>query len=261
MNYESYEDLNNAKSTILSLLKTKYGDLTDDYDENVDDEADKKMNDVIKQLNIATSSTFQMIPFIKKEVDKIDRVKIGEQQAISRYGNPKFDKKTKDPVMEDVFGDVITTGNSYYRNVNSLLSFNQHTLTLSTAVTNANRIFQTLIQNIGYVEPQTIDIYNQTFTKFEKVFDELFQISVVQGNLTVIMKDGNQNEFDKQNLKNEFNNAINQKIKLEEYDDLVRHNYNYKSSTVASKKKKYNNDDEEDDEDDDDDDRYLEDDD
>ena len=51
MNYETYEDLNKAKKRIMSLMKTKYGDVGDDYQESVDTDADGKMNNIIKQLN------------------------------------------------------------------------------------------------------------------------------------------------------------------------------------------------------------------
>jgi hypothetical protein len=66
MNFEDYEDLNKAKQKIMSLLKTKYGDMGDDYQESVDADADGKMNNIIKQLDEAHSHSFNIIPFIKK---------------------------------------------------------------------------------------------------------------------------------------------------------------------------------------------------
>lgn len=240
MNYEEYDDLNKAKQQILKMMQTKYGDADEEYEEEVDTDADKRMNDIISQLNTAISSSFQMIPFIKHEEDKTRQGVVGSRPSLTKNGKARKDRNG-DVIYEDVLGDILVEGNSYYRNVNSLLSFNQQTLTLSNALTNLNRIFKTLIQDIGYVEPSTIDTYTKTYDKYERVFNELNQVAVVQGTLKVIMKDGEQNEFDKKNLITEFNNAIAENNELIKYNNMVHHNYNYKSNTIANKKQTYIN--------------------
>jgi hypothetical protein len=236
MNYETYEDLNKAKQKIMSLLQTKYGEDNSDYKEDTDTDADGKMNNIIKQLNDSTSSSFQMIPFIKKEILTMKVPMFDED------GDPVMKRRRgKAPPQQDE-EDVLYPGNSYFRNANSFLSFNQQTLNLSNSLTNMNRIFKNLIKDIGYVEPQTIDLYNQSYDKFIGVFEQLNSIAVTDGALRVIMKDGQKSEFDRPNLINEFNNAIAEKFKLEEYNDMVKHTYNYKNVNVTkSKSKSYEN--------------------
>ena len=74
------------------------------------------------------------------------------------------------------------------------------------------------------------------------VRDQLKNIVVYDDQLKVIMKDGEQNEHDKNNLINEFNNAMNEQVELEKFNDVINHNYNYKSKTVSVRKNKsYNN--------------------
>ena len=254
MNYENYDDLYKAKKRIMSLMKTKYGDLGDDYQESVDIDSDGKMNNIIKQLNEAHSHSFNMIPFIKKEADRIETVIIGQKPKLTKKGKPYHDNQGN-VIYEDETDDVLVTGKSYFRNVNALVAFNQQVLSLSSSLTSANRIFRKLIDDIGYVEPQTLDLYKQSYDKYLTVFNELNQIAVVEGKLKVIMKDGEQNEFDRNQLINEFNNARLETIELVKFNDVVRHNYNNKSSTVSvkknnptvgmnSKRNYYNNDDE-----------------
>jgi len=200
MNYENYEDLNKAKKRIMSLMKTKYGDVGEDYQESVDTDADEKMNNIIKQLNGAQTHAFNMIPLIKLKS---------------------------------------STGNAYYRNEQSIMVFNQHVLSLSTSLTYVNRIFRTLIDDIGYVEPETLDIYKKSFDTFMRDFSKLNHIANVNGVLTITMSKGSQNEFDNNQVINEFNNAMLETDELVKFNDVIRHNYNYKSLTVSAKKNNY----------------------
>ena len=238
MNYENYEDLNNAKKRIISLMKTKYGEEGEEYQESDDTDADSKMNSIIKQLNDATSYSFNMIPFIKKEADKVREVKPGNQIPIlNKNGSHKKNNRGQ-YMYEDETEHQLVVGNAYYRNVNSLLAFNQQVLNLSNSLTSANRIFIKLIDDIGYVEPQTLDIYKQSYDKYIKTFGELNQIAVTNGQLKVIMKEGDQNEFDKNQLINEFDNARLESLELVKFNDVVRRTYNYKSNTVSVRKNK-----------------------
>ena len=252
MNYEEYEDLNKAKRIILQMMQTKYGDNDEEYEEEQDTDADKQMTNIIKYLTDATTSSFQMIPFLKVEKTKTKPVAIGQKPRLDRNGNEKTNKNGE-VLFDYVYEDQEVEGNTYYRNVNALLSFNQQTLNLSNALTNLNRIFKNLIQDIGYVEPSTIGTYNKIFDKFGRVFEELKDIAVVQGKLKIIAKDGEQNEFEKKNLIHEFQNALLENDELIKYDNMVRHNYNYKNNNMTIKKSTYtksnntNNDDYEDD--------------
>lgn len=236
MNYESYEDLNKAKARIMSLMKTKYGEIGEDYLEHVDKDADGQMNDIIKQLNDATSHSFNMIPFIKKEADRVREVATGNEIPVLKKNGEQKKNNKGELLWEDEYREEITPGNAYYRNVNSLLAFNQQVLNLSNALTSANRIFRKLIDDIGYVEPQTLDIYKQSYDKYMKTFGELNHIAVVNGQLKVIMKEGDQNEFDREQLLNEFNNARLESLELVKFNDVIARTYNYKSSTVGVKK-------------------------
>ena len=243
MNYEDYEDLNKAKKRIMSLLKTKYGEVGDVYSEKADTDADGQMSDIIKQLDSATSLSFQMIPFIRKEADRVREVYTGRQLPVYRNDGITQKKNNKGELMwEDETEEEVTPGNAYYRNVNSLLAFNQHVLSLSNVLTSVNRIFRKLIDDIGYVEPPTLDLYKQSYAKFLGVFSKLYQIAVINGQLKVIMKEGGQNEFDKDQLINEFNNARMETVELVKFNDVIKRTYNYKSNTVGVKKNGVSND-------------------
>ena len=68
MNHEDFENLNRAKQKIVYLLKTKYGDVSNEYRESSDTDTDSKMNSIIKLLTDSTSYAFQMIPYVKQNV-------------------------------------------------------------------------------------------------------------------------------------------------------------------------------------------------
>lgn len=209
MNYENYADLNNAKKQIMNLLKTKYGDIGEDYEEQTDTDSDRQMNNIIKFLNDAITYSFQMIPFIKKEADKTDK------------------------------RNRIIIGQSNYRNANALLSFNQFTLNLSNTLTNLNRIFKSLISNIGYVEPQTIDLYNQSYDKYVRVYSDLERLVIDNmGQFKIKMKAEITQDTFEYNISREFNNVIAENRELVKYNDIVKHTYNFKNNTVLIKKNK-----------------------
>ena len=89
MNYENYEDLNNAKKRIISLMQTKYGEEGSEYQESDDTDADSKMNSIITQLDNATTYSFNMIPFIKKEKGSMAHVATGNQvPVLNQDGSP-----------------------------------------------------------------------------------------------------------------------------------------------------------------------------
>jgi hypothetical protein len=253
MNYENYEDLNNAKKRIISLMQTKYGEEGEEYQESDDTDADSKMNSIITQLNNATSYSFNMIPFIKKEKDSMTQIATGNQVPVfNSDGSPSqvpvlnkngtHKKNTRGDLMfkdeyEDEYEDVVVKrGNAYYRNVNSLLAFNQQVLNLSNSLTSTNKIFIKLIDNIGYVEPQTLDNYKESYDKYIKTFDQLYQIAVIDEQLKITMKEGDQNEFDRNQLINEFDNARLESLELVKFNDIVRRTYNYKSNNVSKMK-------------------------
>jgi hypothetical protein len=83
-----------------------------------------------------------------------------------------------------------------------------------------------------------MDLYRKSYNKFNSVFDQLLDIAVRDDQLRVIMKDGEQNEHDRNNLINEFNNAMKEQVELVKFNDVINHNYNYKSKTVSSRKNK-----------------------
>ena len=89
-----------------------------------------------------------MIPFVKKEADRIETVIIGQTPRLTKKGKPYHDNQGN-VIYEDETDDILVTGKSYYRNVNSLVAFNQQVLGLSNSLTSANRIFRKLIDDIG----------------------------------------------------------------------------------------------------------------
>jgi len=239
MNYEDYEDLNKAKKRIMSLLKTKYGDVGIEYSEQVDTDADGQMSNIIKQLDSATSLSFQMIPFIRKEADRVREVYTGDQVPVYRNDGITQRKNNKGELMwEDETEEEVTPGNAYYRNVNSLLAFNQHTISLSNILTSMNRIFIKLIDDIGYVEPPTLDLYKKSYEKYLGAFNMLNKITIKDGFLNVMAKDndGEKNEFDRPRLIYEFHNIRMETHELVKFHNVIDRTYNYKSNTVGVKK-------------------------
>ena len=69
------------------------------------------------------------------------------------------------------------------------------------------------------------------------------QITTNDGILKVLIKDkdGPLNEFDKNQLINEFNNARLESTELVKFNDVIARTYNYKSSTVGVKKNRVSN--------------------
>jgi hypothetical protein len=234
MNYESYEDLNNAKKRIMSLLKTKY--VNEEYQESNDTDADVMMNKIINLINNVTTHAFQMIPFVKKNADRIDpNAVIGTELVVDKNGNQVFDKKTGLPKYKNIRGELFIQGASYFRNVTSQLAFNQNVLSISNLLTNVNRIFIKLINDIGYVEPHTMDLYKQAFDKYIPVYYQLINVAADDGQLKITVKDGEQNEFDRNLLIREFDNAMKEHQELEKFNNVIKHTYNY----VSAKKKNH----------------------
>jgi hypothetical protein len=232
MNYESYEDLNNAKRRIMSLMKTKYSN--EEYQESDDTDADGMMNNIINLINTSTSHSFQMIPLINKTKNKIKPRIIRIDPVFDEDGDPVYnDDESR---AETIVYEPQKPSASYYRNVNSLISFNQHMLQLSTSLTTINRIFIKLIYDIGYVEPETLELYKKSYVKFAQTFQQLKDIVVYNGYFKVTVNNGEANEHEKNNIINEFDNVMKEHTELDKFNIAINHTYNYTSKQVSAKK-------------------------
>ena len=200
MNHIMYEDLNNAKEKVLYLLNLKYSENVDDFnnDSTTNSNVENSFDKIISMLEFGSQSIFQMFTFIRK-------------------------KNTR-------------RAEKYFRNVNAYVSFNDKIFSLSKSMKNINRLFQTIIKDIGFVEPENITLYKEAYETFNRHFDELNDIIKTNGEFK-IEHVNEENEIERQNLIDEIKTIDNEKITLDKYNQEITNNYNYTSANIKTNKK------------------------
>jgi hypothetical protein len=168
MEYEEYEDLNKAKQKILYLMSVKYNSASNvEAHETDNSNADNIMINIIKWLNNCNTHLFQMLTFTKKERDTEEDETV-EIPMLNKDGSHKKNSRGK-PQYENVLtGNKIITsyGALYFRSQATYMNFNQYVFNTVETLQNINRSFFELLPNIGFVEPENIDIYNTSFQKY-----------------------------------------------------------------------------------------------
>jgi hypothetical protein len=239
MNYEEYEDLNKAKKKILDLMKMKYSDPANvDAHEDDNSNADDSMAGLIKKLGIINGYMFQMLTFVRQlpdyEADEKVRFPLFEKDGVTpqvdQHGNVIYAKK------ETKTGNKITVeGALYFRSATSYVNFNQYVFSTVEIVQSINKTFEELIKNIGHVEPDTMNVFNEAITKYFTLFLEWQHVTTKGGGrefkVTINMGAGGQ---EKTNLQREYNLIVENTDKLDKYYTTVKQTYNYNGSSVGS---------------------------
>lgn len=148
MIHEEVEDLNKAKKKILYLLKLKYN--SDEISENnsvsqTDSNAERGMQNIIRDLNSSISIMTQMIPSTKRGAKKPFKPMFRTQQI--------------------------------------LLTFLNLSLTLENTFKSININFKNIIDTIGYVEPKDIIIFKELVLRANNLYNELISVNIHKGEL------------------------------------------------------------------------------
>jgi hypothetical protein len=238
MEYEEYEDLNKAKQKILYLMSVKYNGASNvEAHETDNSNADNIMINIIKWLNSCNNNIFQMLTFTKKEkdteIDEFDLIPILNNDKITH----KKDSKGRLQYKKVLTGNKIITsyGSLYFRSQATYMNFNQYVYNMVETLQNINRSFFELLPNIGFVEPENIDMYNTSFQKYITLLEEWKQITSRNGRFQVILKGSRATDIERTNLQREYDLIIQNTEKLEEYDETVKNTYNYRGGETNSR--------------------------
>ncbi len=209
MNYETYEDLNKAKKKILYLMKLKYSsvdanELNDDTSKN--NTVESVFTKILRDMESINTKLYQMATFV------------GVNESSSRV-------KSK----------VFRSTNAYY-------NFNQFSIEIGNSLYDINKDLETIINDIGYVEPEDIQIFFDLKTKMNE--NHIYLSSLIysaRGNFRIILNITN-NVDEKENMVNLLTKIETEIIKLSEYEQTIRETYNYKSANKPINNPKFVND-------------------
>lgn len=235
-----HEDLNKAKQKVLYLLNLKYKDelMTDYGDETTNTSVESNFDNIVSLLKQNAEHFFQITTMVKavkevigmRNVEVYDRHRSGAlkgQIKLDALGNPRM--KT---IQERIMG--IT--DRYYRNITGYYTFNQHIYNILKNLQSINRIFQSIINNVDFVEPEDMQIFREVYDEYLKYFEDANDIVYDGTELKVTFKDGS-NEIDKQNLINAYRNIMNESNTLDKFVNRVNQNYNYTAKNISTNKK------------------------
>jgi hypothetical protein len=194
MNYVDYDDLNNAKKKILFLLKTKYTDPNTEYVETDDTNTDAIFTSVVNGFIKTNDIMTQLISLVAIESTK---------------GN-------KNPSL-------------YHRSANTYINYTQLSSKLESNFKTINKALQTIIKNIGYVEPENMRTYNEAYEIFEARYDELHGYEIIKKVPNTTYEDINNLGLIYESIYTEFK-------QIEDYDDQIKSTYNYKNTNKERKR-------------------------
>lgn len=244
MNFEDLDDVNKAKQKILYLLKMKYSDSTAEYDITDDTDTDSSLNNITNLLKQSGGLLAQVITDVKREKDQelIEQDVIPGAPIMTTDGSRQRVRKGV-PLYEDpVFVDRITLipGHLYFRSTASYQKFTEQLYKLLENLKQINLIFVKIINNIGYVEPANMRLYEEAFGRFKEYYQNFADMtSDENGQFNVTIKDTT-STFEKSNLITDFTKINNEKDKLVKYNADVRNTYNYKNSIMKTKRSPIN---------------------
>lgn len=261
-----HEDLNKAKQKVLYLLNFKYKDDNiiedNEYENNRDSSVEGSFQNIISLTDSSSRLLFQILTMIRKEGDKTEyefvyepKLDLNGDPVIDANGVPAMQKKqvpeldkNGNPVLIkrgpyrgrpkyiDAVEEKLVHGNRYYRNINAYMNFNQYIYDVLKNTQKVNNIFKEIINDIGFVEPEDIQTYKESFQEFTKNLDDVGKHIIVNGVFKVVFKDPN-NEIDKENLKNAVYSLKDEENELIKYNQNINQNYNYKPSNLKNKTK------------------------
>jgi len=201
---EEYEDLNKAKQKILYLLKLQYSDVeeVDNDEEQTDNQVEQGMDEIIKNIQTAINYINQMSTAVK-------------------YSRSKRNRPTP----------------PYFRTATVYINFNNNALQLLNSLELINRKFQLIINNIGFVEPADMSLYNDIKNELFNYYRNLLDINSFEGNLRFEIIDTSGKAVDFTLLYEHFNKIHIEMNKIYQYDNNIKQTYNYKSANIKYKSK------------------------
>jgi hypothetical protein len=237
MQYEEYEDLNKAKQKILYLMSVKYNSSTNvEAHETDNSNADDTIMNIIKWLNACNSYVFQMLTFTKKEKDT-EEDEIGPMPVYNKDGTHRKNNKGNPMYRDGPTGNTIVTsyGALYFRSQATYMNFNQFVYNVVETLQNINKSFFEIIPNIGFVEPENIDMYNASYQKYMTLIEEWKHVTSRNGHFQVTVKGTRANEYERTNLQREYELIVQNTDKLKEYNDTVKNTYNYRGGETQTR--------------------------
>jgi hypothetical protein len=115
------------------------------------------------------------------------------------------------------------------------MNFNQFVYNVVETLQNINKSFFEIIPNIGFVEPENIDMYNASYQKYMTLIEEWKQVTSRNGRFQVTVKGSRANEFERTNLQREYDLIVQNTDQLKEYDETVKNTYNYRGGETNTR--------------------------
>jgi hypothetical protein len=227
MNYIDYDDLNNAKKKILFLLNTKYKDPNTDYVETDDTDADGVFSRVVNALKSSKALALELIALTNREKDstatrsiKVPRLDTSGLQRTDKNGKNLFDNVTETYDVE---------GRYYHRSGGSYTNYYQNSIKLQSNLKNMNNELKSIINNIGYVEPENMTTYKEVYDEFMNKLKQLLTYGT-------LVKFANTTDEQVKNLNEIYTSITNESRTLYEYDNQIKSTYNYKNTNKERKR-------------------------
>ena len=159
---------------------------------------------------------------------------IQKKVILKKKSNGKF--VTEQVEVTPAVPEHYTDGNTYFRSTNLYVNFNQLSLNLESNLKNINRLFSKLIDKIGYVEPENMQLYRDNMNVFVPTLDQLFTAVIKTNGFDVLLKGSAKSADEKSNLKEVYDRLGQQSATLLDYDGQVKSTYNYKNKNMVLKR-------------------------
>lgn len=129
-------------------------------------------------------------------------------------------------------------GNSnYFRNISGLTNFIKIYILFSNSLTRINILFNEIINKIGYVKPENIQLffdiygkYKNELKKFKSVFFNIKNINDKGSFVITKYSSGNATDLrvdEKQQINQIFESIKMEDTQMEKYAEIINNNYNY----------------------------------
>jgi hypothetical protein len=227
MNYIDYDDLNNAKKKILFLLKTKYSDPNTEYVETDDTDADSVFLRIVNALKSSKDLVLELTALLNREKDSTVSTST-QVPRMNKNGLPKTDRSGN-----TVFDTVTTTqnveGKLYHRSNGTYTTYYQISIKLQSNLKNMNHELKSIINHIGYVEPENMITYKEVYEEFMKKLLQLLSNNNIK-------KFANTTNEQVANLNEIYTSITNESKTLNDYNNSITSTYNYKNVNKESKR-------------------------
>ena len=128
----------------------------------------------------------------------------------------------------------------FFRNATTYMNFNTISLSLYNSLVSINKNFKNIINNIGFVEPDDMNTYKETFTNLIDYYNKLILANTFRGQLHFKIHDTTAEPPDLRTLYDRFNSMNNEIQEIKSHNNKIDQTYNYKSANVKSTPKAKN---------------------